>query len=275
VALALFAATAARGDTPQTVTKPGTAASYAQAVQGVTNGVPLPTTPAANSTWDISDRVGRALGIVTIGAGAATIGKVDQGVAGASAWLVTGTGGTFPVTGTFWPTTAGAPGSFELSDGAAFYTGAKTGQFPSALVGGRFDINLGAIGAGLTFDVSDRAARLLGVLSTGANTIGAVTAPSAAPLALDASVTETHAVTGATAATKSELAGGLDPLGLQRPIALDGLGNLKTLEEPQVRQLLEQIVRLESVMVLLLQQLKDPGASNRIDGLDDALRGTQ
>jgi len=39
---------------------------------------------------------------------------------------------------------AGAPWSVELSDGATFYTGAKTGQFPSALVGGRLDTNLGA-----------------------------------------------------------------------------------------------------------------------------------
>lgn len=32
--------------------------------------------------------------------GAITVGAVDQGTGGASAWLVTGTGGTFPVTGT-------------------------------------------------------------------------------------------------------------------------------------------------------------------------------
>ena len=41
-------------------------------------------------------------------------------------------------------TTAAAPFSVELSDGAAFYIAAKTGQFPSALVGGRLDENLGA-----------------------------------------------------------------------------------------------------------------------------------
>lgn len=41
-------------------------------------------------------------------------------------------------------TTAAAPFSVELSDGAAFYTGAKTGQFPAALVGGRLDTNIGA-----------------------------------------------------------------------------------------------------------------------------------
>lgn len=32
----------------------------------------------------------------------------------------------------------------RLSDGAAFYVGAQTGQFPAALVGGRLDVNVGA-----------------------------------------------------------------------------------------------------------------------------------
>lgn len=41
-------------------------------------------------------------------------------------------------------TTAAAPSSVELSDGAAFYTAAKTGQLPTALVGGRLDVNVGA-----------------------------------------------------------------------------------------------------------------------------------
>lgn len=52
--------------------------------------------------------------------------------------------GTFAVSGTFWPTTAAAPSSTRLSDGAAFYDAAKTGQFPAALVSGRLDVNLGA-----------------------------------------------------------------------------------------------------------------------------------
>lgn len=56
----------------------------------------------------------------------------------AGTWTVTGAGGTFPVTGTFWPTTAGAPGSQRLSDGAAFYDAAKTGQLPAALDGSGF-----------------------------------------------------------------------------------------------------------------------------------------
>lgn len=54
---------------------------------------------------------------------------------------------TLTITGTVnQGTGAGAAGpwAIELSDGAAFYTAAKTGQFPSALVGGRLDVNLGA-----------------------------------------------------------------------------------------------------------------------------------
>ena len=37
-----------------------------------------------------------------------------------------------------------SPWSVELSDGASFYTAAKTGQFPASLVGGRLDTNLGS-----------------------------------------------------------------------------------------------------------------------------------
>ena len=42
------------------------------------------------------------------------------------------------------PASATAPQGVELSDGSAFYTAAKTGQLPSALVGGRLDVNIGA-----------------------------------------------------------------------------------------------------------------------------------
>lgn len=41
-------------------------------------------------------------------------------------------------------TTAASPNSARLSDGAAFYDAAKTGQLPAALVGGRLDENVGA-----------------------------------------------------------------------------------------------------------------------------------
>lgn len=40
--------------------------------------------------------------------------------------------------------TAGSPHSVRLTDGSAFYDAAKTGQLPSALVGGRLDVNVGA-----------------------------------------------------------------------------------------------------------------------------------
>lgn len=71
---------------------------------------------------DVSDRAGRILGQVVfvvpqhVIVDSGTINAVQSGT-----WTVTGAGGTFPVTGTFWPTTAGAPSSTRLSDGASFY----------------------------------------------------------------------------------------------------------------------------------------------------------
>lgn len=46
-------------------------------------------------------------GVVTQPTAANLNALVAQGAAGGAAWLVTGTGGTFPVTGTFWPYTLG------------------------------------------------------------------------------------------------------------------------------------------------------------------------
>ena len=46
-------------------------------------------------------------------------------------------------------TTAAAPFSVELSDGSAFYTGTKTGQLPTALVGGRLDVTIGGDTVGI------------------------------------------------------------------------------------------------------------------------------
>jgi hypothetical protein len=72
---------------------------------------------------------------------------------GTSPWVVDGSGVTQPISAASLPlpsgaatdrTTAGGPFSVELSDGAAFYTGAKTGQLPTALVGARLDINAGS-----------------------------------------------------------------------------------------------------------------------------------
>lgn len=47
-------------------------------------------------------------------------------------------------------TTAGSPSSARLSDGSAFYDAAKTGQLPSALVGGRLSVD----GSGVTQPIS-------------------------------------------------------------------------------------------------------------------------
>lgn len=72
--------------------------------------------------------------------------SVDQVTVANASLAVTGTfwQATQPVSGTFWPTTAAAPASQRLSDGAAFYDATKTGQLPSALVGGRLSVDLGA-----------------------------------------------------------------------------------------------------------------------------------
>jgi uncharacterized membrane protein len=68
---------------------------------------------------------------------------------GTTAQPVTDNGGSLTVDGTVTANqgtaaAAGAPWSIRLSDGSAFYDSAKTGQLPSALVGGRLDANVGA-----------------------------------------------------------------------------------------------------------------------------------
>ncbi len=68
---------------------------------------------------------------------------------------------------------AASPLFSQLSDGAAGYTGTKTGQLPTALVGGRLDVNIGASGA--TVPIS--AASL--PLPTGASTEATLAAQSA------------------------------------------------------------------------------------------------
>lgn len=65
---------------------------------------------------------------------------------------VDGSGVTQPVSAASLPLPAGAaqehataasPHAARLSDGAAFYDAAKTGQLPAALIGGRLDVNVG------------------------------------------------------------------------------------------------------------------------------------
>jgi len=75
--------------------------------------------------------------------GTVTANQGNQGTH-AQRWMVglsDGSGFISPATDR---TTAGAPFSFRLSDGTAFYDAAKTGQLPAALVGGRLDTNNGA-----------------------------------------------------------------------------------------------------------------------------------
>jgi hypothetical protein len=116
---------------------------------------------------DITDRAARLLGHVTVdNASLAVTGTFWQATQPISSTqlpaALDGSGffkvheqgtaavsGTFwqatqPVSGTFWPTLANAPASHRLSDGTNFYDAAKTGQLPTALVGGRLDVNIGA-----------------------------------------------------------------------------------------------------------------------------------
>jgi hypothetical protein len=68
---------------------------------------------------------------------------------GTTAQPITDNGGSITVDGTVTANqgtsaAASAAWSVQLSDGTSFYTGTKTGQLPSALVGGRLDTNTGA-----------------------------------------------------------------------------------------------------------------------------------
>jgi hypothetical protein len=84
--------------------------------------------------------------------------KINDGtntaaVTGSNALKVDGSAVTQPISAASLPlptgaaqehVTAGSPHAVRLTDGAAFYDATKTGQLPSALVGGRLDTNLGA-----------------------------------------------------------------------------------------------------------------------------------
>lgn len=144
LALAVLISGAASADSlpPQTIKPPGTSAPAAQAVQGVSGGVAVPisgsvtvssasvtqgTSPwvvSGSGSFDVSDRVGRALGLIANTSFASTQGTspwvvgqstaaslnalVAQGAAGASAWKVDGTGGAFPISGNIGNTSFGA-----------------------------------------------------------------------------------------------------------------------------------------------------------------------
>lgn len=110
-----------------------------------TSGAPVRIDPTGITAQPVTDNAGT----LTVDAPVAT--PVAVRISDGAAFIVPATDRT----------TAAAPFSTRLSDGAAFYDAAKTGQLPTVLVGGRLDINIGAVGA-VTFDVSDRAARLVG-----------------------------------------------------------------------------------------------------------------
>lgn len=78
-------------------------------------------------------------------AGAASGGVVSvQGTASGTALPISAAALPLPTGAAQEHTTAASPNAVRLSDGASFYDAAKTGQLPSALVGGRLDENVGA-----------------------------------------------------------------------------------------------------------------------------------
>lgn len=108
---------------------------------------------AGELSVDMSDRSGRLLGVIASITAAVDVSDRDARLVGRIK---------------------------NLDSAGAVIDPALKGQLPAALVGGRLDVNLGASGITLpvslaaAVDVSDRAARLLGVLSTGSNVIGSV-----------------------------------------------------------------------------------------------------
>ncbi len=148
----------------------------------VTRNIPSGTQPVSGPLTNAELRASAVP--VSIAAGAATIGKVDQGVGGASAWKVDGSGVTLTV--------ADGGGSLTVDDGGSSLT-TDTAQLPNALVGGRLDVNVGVSalpsgastsalqGAGLpaAFTAGGGVKTgLVDALPAGANAIGSVSVSS-------------------------------------------------------------------------------------------------
>jgi hypothetical protein len=114
--------------------------------------------------------------------------------------------------------TAAAPGSARLSDGAAFYDATKTGQLPTALVGGRLDVVVGAALPTGGNNIGDVDVLTLPALPAGDNNIGNVdvltmpTGASAAQVqgtvAHDAAAAQNPVLQGAYAETPDDSAPG-------------------------------------------------------------------
>lgn len=123
---------------------------------GISGTVPISAAalplPAGASTAALQTQPGVDIGDVTINnaAGAAAVNVQDGGNSITVDGTVTANAGTgpFPVSDNAGSLTVdapvGTPVAARLSDGAAFYDAAKTGQLPAALVGGRLDDNVGS-----------------------------------------------------------------------------------------------------------------------------------
>jgi hypothetical protein len=197
LALALLASFTASAQ--QTVTKPGTTAPYAQNVQGCSGCTALGVT--GSGTFDISDRVGRALGVVTIGAGAAAIGSITNTSFGA-------TQGTSPWVTADNHTTAVAPLSLRLSEGAAFYDARQIRALTVADV-----VGLGAGSAVIGHVINDASSAVIGhvIHDSGSTTVvtGNVTVVQPTGTNLHA-VLDTTSTTACTQATGTNLHAVLD-----------------------------------------------------------------
>jgi hypothetical protein len=102
---------------------------------------------AANLNATVVQGTAANLNATVVQATAASLNAtvVQNTAANLNATVVQGTATNLKSQATQGPGAAAtAPWSVELSDGTAFYVGAKTGQLPTALVGGRLDENVGA-----------------------------------------------------------------------------------------------------------------------------------
>jgi hypothetical protein len=120
-------------------------------VQGVIGGTPLPVTPAAGVVHDVNliqvlgvapsainpvpSRISNGAAFIdprdrtwTLASPGDSVAATQSGIwtvqpgntANTTAWLVTGTGGTFPVTGTFWQATQPVSGTVTANQGGAW-----------------------------------------------------------------------------------------------------------------------------------------------------------
>ena len=122
--------------------------TFWQATQPISAvSLPLPTGAATEATLaSIKDTDGVKKITDPLPAGTNEIGKVAQGAAAVATapWSIRASDGSAFINVALEHVTAASPHATRLSDGSAFYDATKTGQLPSALVGGRLDTNLGA-----------------------------------------------------------------------------------------------------------------------------------